>query len=77
MPVGDEPADVVEDAGLMRFQPFEQRTGHVQREREEPGVSDVIQEWPVNIAHVLRKHVIEIADRLVNVDAENKTQRFG
>ena len=37
----------------------------------------MIQEWPVNITHVLGKHVIEIADRLVNVDAENKTQRFG
>jgi hypothetical protein len=47
----------------------------VERDREEPSLAETLDERPVHVPNVLLEDVIEIAHRLVEVDAEDEAQR--
>jgi septum formation topological specificity factor MinE len=57
----------------MRFQPFQKRTREVQHGRKEIVVRKPLQNRPVDILHVLSEDVIEIANRLVQMEAKDES----
>ena len=48
----------------------------MERERAEPGRGGALEERPIDIADVLLEDVVEVAHRLVQVHAENESQRL-
>ena len=75
--IGGQPADHVEPCGVVLFQPLEQRTGDVQRQREEVGRGRALDDRPVDVAHVIGHDVVEIPDRLMQVQAEDESEGCG
>ena len=71
-PVHGEPRDPVEQRGFVPFEPLEQRTRHVDGDGEEFPLREPLQERAVHVAHVLLEHVVEVAHRLVEMDAEGE-----
>jgi len=47
----------------------------VERDREESSLAQPFEKWPVHVPDMLLEDVIEIAHRLVEMDAEDKTER--
>ena len=58
----------------MLLQPFEQWARDMQRKREESGSGGTLDDRPVYIAHMIGHDVIEIPHRLMQVQAEHKTE---
>jgi hypothetical protein len=56
------------------FEPLEQRTGDVQRQREEAGPGRALDDRPIDVADVISHDVVEIPHRLMQVQAKDKTQ---
>ena len=60
----------------MGFEPFEQRTGQVQHRRQEIVRREVLQDRPVHIFNVLHEDMIEVPDRLMQMEAEDESDRI-
>src|ERR1041385_2790699 len=75
-PFAREPADQVEQSPFVRFEPLEQRTGEMDGNGEKLPLRQPLEKRPVHVAHVLLEHVIEISNRLVEVDPEGKSDRL-
>jgi hypothetical protein len=47
----------------------------VHRDRKEPAILHSVEEGDIHVPHVIGEHVIEVADRLVQVNAEGEAKR--
>src|SRR2546425_5793749 len=72
---GGKPANHVEPRRVVLFQPLEQRTRDVQREREKPGGGGSLDNRPIDVAHMVGHDVVEIPHGLMQVQAKYKPQR--
>jgi hypothetical protein len=67
---------VIEVRAVVDLQPLEERPRDVEHEREELPACEVVQQRTVDIRHVLREDVVEVADRLMQVQAEDEADRL-
>src|SRR5690349_14567599 len=74
--IADQTAELVEICALMLFEPFQQRSGKVQHDRREAVSRQSFQDRAVDVADVLLEDVVEVADRLVQVKAEDEADRL-
>ena len=70
--VGGEPAEPVEVGGLVELEPLEQRSAQVQHDRQELPVGERVEQRAVHVLDVLGEDVIEVADGLMEVQAERE-----
>ncbi len=61
----------------MLLQPLEQRAGDVQRQGEEARSRRTLDDRPIHVADVIGHDVVEIPDRLMQVQAEDESQGCG
>jgi hypothetical protein len=43
--------------------------------REKPASREPVEQWPVHVFHVLGEDMVEVADRLVEVESEDEPDR--
>ena len=72
--IAHQPADHVEPGDVVFRQPFQQRAGHVERERKKPGSGRALDDGAIHVAHVIGHDVVEIPHRLMQVQAKHKPQ---
>ena len=60
----------------MGLEPLEQRAGHVQRQRNEAGLTRAFDDRPVDVTDMIGHDVVEIPDWLMQVQAKDKPQRL-
>ena len=70
--VRGELAEEVEERATLLLQPFEQRAGEMHADGEEAPLIDSLEEWSIHLVQMLFEDRVEIADRLVEVDAEGE-----
>ena len=59
----------------MRFEPFEQRPAQVEDDGQELAGGQGVDQRTVDVLHVLREDVIEVADGLMEMEPEREADR--
>jgi hypothetical protein len=72
-PVSHLPPEQVQVGGVVRFEPLEQGSGKMQHDRGKAAVGKVLEQRTIDIAHVLLEDVVEIPDRLMQVNTEDES----
>ena len=73
--VGREPAELVEVARLVGLEPLEQRAGKMEDGGKELALGEPLQQRAVDVLHVLAEDVVEVPDRLVEMETEDEPER--
>ena len=77
LPVGGETGQAIEIGGLVPLQPLEQRPREVQHDGEEVALAQPVEQRAIDVIDVLGEDVVEVADRLMQVQSEDEADRVG
>ena len=70
-----ERSQPVEVGGLVRLEPLEQRPREMKHDRQEATAGEPIEQGAIHVFDVLGEHMVEVADRLVDVESEYESDR--
>ena len=70
--VGGQRTQAVEIGRLVLLQPLEERAGEVEHDGQKPAARQPVEQGPVDVLHVLGEDVVEVAHRLVQMQAEDE-----
>src|SRR5215216_2993530 len=65
----------VQVRGVVGLQPLEQWARQMEHERQEASGGEMLQNWTVDVLDMLLEDVIEVADRLMQVETEDEADR--
>jgi hypothetical protein len=72
--IADEPPEEVEVPSVVRLQPLEQRAGEMQDHGEKISSGKALQNRPIDVSDMLLEDMIEVADWLMEMEAEDKPE---